>query len=45
MGGADFFGWLQTVNVVLGLDDGQLHDACGLNALTVAAHVVLVCSC
>jgi hypothetical protein len=30
---------------VLGLDDGRLHGACGLNALVVAPHVALVGSC
>ncbi len=25
-----------------GLDDGQLHGVCGLNALAVAPHVALV---
>jgi hypothetical protein len=43
MGSADFFGWLlETVDVALGLDDGRLHCARGLNALSVAPHVALV---
>jgi hypothetical protein len=45
MGGADFYSRLETVNVMPGLDDGQLHGACGLNALPVAPHVALVGSC
>jgi hypothetical protein len=45
MGDADFFGWLETVDVALGLDDGRLHGECGLNALAVVLHVTLVGSC
>ena len=45
MGGADFFGRLETVNFAVGLNDGRLHGACGLNALLVAPHVALVGSC
>jgi hypothetical protein len=45
MGSADFFGRLETVNFVPGLDDGWLHGAHGLNALSVAPHVALVGSC
>jgi hypothetical protein len=44
MGGANFFGQLETVNVVPGLYDGQVHGVDGCNALVVAAHVALVCS-
>ncbi len=45
MGGADFFGQLETVDIAPGLDDGRLHGACELNALAVASHVALVGSC
>ncbi len=45
MGGADFFVWLETVDVAPGLDDGWLHGFGGLNALAVAPHVALISSC
>jgi hypothetical protein len=45
MGSTDFFGGLKTVDVVPGLDDGQLHGAHGLNALSMAPHVALVGYC
>ncbi len=41
MGGADFFGRLETVDVATRLDDGQLHGVHGLHALLVAPHVAL----
>ncbi len=45
MGSADFFGWLETVDIAPGLIDGRLHGARGLNALSVAPHVALVGCC
>ncbi len=44
MGGADFFIWLEIVNIAPGLDDGLLHGLGGLNALAVAPHVALIVS-
>ncbi len=45
MGSADFFGRLEAVNIVPGLNDGWLHGVCGLNALSNAPHVALVECC
>ena len=45
MGSADFFGRLETVDLLPGIDDGQLHGTCGLNALLVVSHVALVGCC
>jgi hypothetical protein len=45
MGGAYAFGWLETVDIAPGLDDGRLHGACRLNALAMAPHVALTGSC
>ena len=45
MCGADFFGWLEIVNVMPGLDDGWLRGASGLNTLAVAPHMALIGSC
>ncbi len=45
MGGEDFFGWLETVDVAPGLDDGRLHGVGRLNALVVEPDVALVGSC
>jgi hypothetical protein len=45
MGSADFFGWLEIVDVLSGLDDGQLYGACRLNALPVGPYVILVSCC
>jgi hypothetical protein len=42
MGDADFFGWLEIVDVAMGLDDSQLYGAHGLHSLLVALHVALV---
>ncbi len=42
MGGADFFNWLETVDIATGLDDDWLHGAHGLNALLIALHVAFV---
>jgi hypothetical protein len=42
MSSADFFGQLKTVDVKLGLDNDQLHGACGLNALLMVPHVAHV---
>ena len=45
MGTADFFGQLETVDIVPGLNDGRLHGACRLDALLVMTHVALVSCC
>jgi hypothetical protein len=42
IGSADFFGWLETVNVAPSLYDGWLYGTCGLNALLLVPHVALV---